>query len=279
MKERTRRVLLTVLPKNHLSAVMGRLMETPWPKTLTQVSLRWFVRKYKINLSEAEKPLSAYPRISDFFTRRLKLGSRPIEGDLVHPCDGALIQAGTIKRGRLIQAKGKTYSLAELLASESEAKYFADGCFLTYYLCPADYHRVHFPASGQIYGATHVPGTLWPVDAASVQRISNLYCQNERVITRMETDRGRATVVMVGATNVGKISLAFDAKVVGNRLSKRMSVRRGADRAYSPPLSAEVGQELGVFHLGSTVILLLQKGMLSRNVSLGPVKMGQRLGP
>ena len=207
-------------------------------------------------MEDAEKQLSGYKSFDAFFTRRLKPGLRPIHGQLVHPVDGRLTQQGEIKQGQLIQAKGWTYPVAEFLGDPSLGQAYEGGTFMTYYLCPADYHRVHSPTSGEMVSARHIPGLLWPVNEWSVTNIKRLFNLNERVVLNFDSPRGRWSAVLVGATNVGHITITLDPSITTNRWLWHAPT----DRTYAPPIPVAAGSELGMFHLGSTVICLFEKG-------------------
>lgn len=253
--------ILYLLPKNSLSRLVGFLVHLQLPGPLAAWSIRTFGNFYKINFNEAEKPLEAYKSIGDFFVRRLKEGLRPLGASpVVHPADSRISQAAPIAEGKLVQAKGKLYSLQGLLCAESEAEVLAKyqgGFFATYYLCPTDYHRVHSPVTGAITAVTHVPGALWPVNEWSVGRIEELFCVNERVIIEIQTENGPVAVVMVGATNVGKMSLSFENKILSNQPAKKTPQRI----LYSPAKPVKKGDELGAFHMGSTVVMVYSAGV------------------
>lgn len=261
------------LPKNHLSRVVGRLAHLREPKWLARRARDWFVKRYNINLDEAELPLEQYESIGDLFIRRLKPGARPIQGSVVHPCDAVLTVAGKVESDRLIQTKGIDYSLNELLRDPSAVSAFLGGHFLTYYLCPTDYHRVHSPISGTVEKVIHVPGRLWPVNPWSVENISQLFAVNERVIFRLRTAVGPVAVVMVGATNVGQISVSFDSSIRTNVAGALTT----AVRDYKH--SIKVGDELGIFHMGSSVVVVYPEGALKELPAIGPVKLGQAIAP
>jgi phosphatidylserine decarboxylase len=262
--------LLPWIPKNTLSHVTGWLVHLKLPPALAGWSVAWFARRYRINTAEAEFPLTKYPSIGEFFTRRLKEGVRPIaESSVVHPADAVITQSGTIVDGNIIQAKGKNFTVVELLADSALAHLLMGGEYATYYLCPTDYHRVHSPLTGKISYAAHVPGELWPVNEWSVENVEKLFAVNERQVTRIDGDRGTAVVVMVGATNVGSIRMEYDSDWRTNRAGTRYTVKR-----YQPPLPIVKGQELGVFQMGSTVIVLYQKGLLATSLRPGKTQMG-----
>jgi phosphatidylserine decarboxylase len=266
--------ILYFLPKNHVSHWMGLLLNIRWPKPIACWLVGFFAKLYNINLKEAENPIDSYSSIGDLFIRKLKADARPIHGDLVHPVDAVISQMGKITNHTLIQAKGKTYTTHELLKSDTAAK-FEGGMFITYYLCPTDYHRIHSPVTGIIEASTLIPGKLWPVNTWSVDTIENLFSVNERLVSHLQTSQGEnVAVVKVGATNVGKITLSYDSSVVSNTCQRKIS-----HKDYRPNIPVKAGDELGIFHMGSTVVLLLDK-YLAQKISVtrtGPVKMGERL--
>ena len=248
--------ILYFLPKKFLSHWVGRLMHVPLPRKLAIWSIRWFGNRYQINFQEAEKSIEEYASIGDFFVRNLKPGARPLAPNpIVHPADSEIAQIGEIQGGRCIQAKGKTYSLADLCGDASLVETYKNGLFVTYYLCPRDYHRVHAPVDGVIRKVTHLPGQLWPVNSWSADTIDNLFGVNERVVLQIESRLGPCLLVFVGATNVGQIRLSFEPSLVTNQ---KLSQQR-FHKEYDPPLPIGRGQELGAFHMGSTVVMIYPK--------------------
>lgn len=253
------------LPKNHLSYIVGRIVHVPLPAFLNKLLIAVFARAYNIDLREAEYGIEGYPSLGEFFVRRLKPGLRPLGASwAVHPADAVITQAGPVADGRLIQAKHKTYSLESFTRDPQALEKYNGGSFLTYYLCPTDYHRVHAPVSGRIRRAVHIPGALWPVNSWSTDNIHELFSVNERVLVEIETDRGPVAVVFVGATNVGKIALSFDDEIVGNQLLSS-AVR---EKSYEN-LQIQKGDELGLFRMGSTVVMLYAPGTLPAEPGLG----------
>lgn len=257
-------VFMPLLPKNDLSHFVGRLVHRPLPPAIGRKSVEWFAKYYSIDLNEAEHSIENYKTIGELFTRRLKPGARPIGEGIVHPADAVISEAGAIEKLTLIQAKGKNYTVPELLRSSHFAPVFEGGSFATYYLCPTDYHRVHSPADGQILWSCHVPGEFWPVNAWSVNKIDNLFSVNERVVAILQTPRGKIGFVMVAATNVGNMTMSFDE---GINTRSRKGLRSPREKTYEPPIAVERGQEMGIFNMGSTVILLFEKGVLDFDVS------------
>ena len=240
------------LPKNHLSYVVGQLVHIPLPSFIGKWIITAFARAYNINLDEAEYSVERYPSLGEFFVRRLKPGIRPLGTTwALHPADSVITQAAPIADGRLIQAKNKTYSLESFTRDPKALEKYNAGTFLTYYLCPTDYHRVHSPVSGEIKRVVHIPGALWPVNNWSTDNIHELFSVNERVLVEIETERGPVGVMFVGATNVGQIVLSFDPEIIGNQLLSE-ALR---EKSYNG-LKVQKGDELGMFRMGSTVVML-----------------------
>lgn len=260
-----------LLPKKALSRTVGKIVRAKNPKWFAVKARDWFIKRYKININEAELDLDAYPTIGDLFIRKLKKGIRPIGQGIVHPCDGNLTVAGEMHGGTLVQTKGISYSLNELLKDPNAEHKFEGGKYLTYYLCPTDYHRVHSPVEGEVTSVVHVPGRLWPVNPWSVENISQLFAINERVVFNIKTAQGPVALVMVGATNVGEISVAFDESIRTNRPEADVL----DEKVYIPHIPIQKGAELGTFHMGSSVVVVYPKGMLSKIPRLGPVKLAE----
>jgi phosphatidylserine decarboxylase len=256
--------LLERLPQAALSRSLGRLADLRIPRPLRRIVLGTFARAVGIDVAEAARPLDEYVSINEFFVRRLRPGLRawPHDPDsAASPADGITGQRGIITAGRLIQAKGREYSAADLLVDAAEAHRFEGGTFLTIYLSPRHYHRLHAPCGGTIPYARYVPGALLPVNAAAVVHIARLFPRNERVICIIDAPIGRCAVVAIGAYNVGRISTTFDEAWAG---SGRAVSNRGTPaetRRYDPPLPVTQGAEIMAFHLGSTIVLLLEPGL------------------
>ena len=201
-----------------------------------------FAKIFRINTSEAEKELFEYQSIGEFFVRKLKPNLRPIEKPPLHPCDSKITTYGSILNSTLIAAKGMEYSVNKLL--NTDTNYYS--YFITYYLSPKDYHRVHCPVDGIIKKATTIPGQLWPVNKISTKLIKNLFIINARLIIEIETKENKQVcVVLIGATNVGAIKAAFD---------NDLNINKPMVKNYN--LNTNAGDELGMFNLGSTVVVL-----------------------
>ncbi len=264
-------VITRLLPKRRLSRLVGKIVHWQGPAWWAKCSIWAFAHYYKINLNEAEKVYSEYPSIGEFFVRRLKVGIRPVADSwAVHPADSKITQAAPIDNGTLIQAKGIPYRLSEFTQDEESAKKWAGGFFMTYYLCPTDYHRVHSPVEGQITNVRYMPGQLWPVNEWSTTNVPDLFEVNERVLVEIETDLGPVGVVFVGATNVGHICLSFDSTIQGNQKGPHIFKHK----SYSPEILVHKGTELGLFRMGSTVVMLyppMFRQKFEKDLQLGPV--------
>jgi phosphatidylserine decarboxylase len=269
--------LLGRLPQGALSRGFGRMADVPIPPALRRTVLGAFARTVGADVDEAEQPLEAYPTLNRFFTRKLKPGARTWPDDpsvVASPVDGAVGQAGTVREGRLIQAKGRAYDVSALLEDEEARRRYEGGVFVTLYLSPKDYHRIHAPVAGEIRAARHVPGQLLPVNAPSVAHMPDLFARNERLMCHIDGAMGRVAVVAVGAYNVGRISAAFDAgwnAPPGE--SAWVTNRRGlqsAARSYDPPVPVRQGDEIMTFHLGSTVVLVFEPGQVELSPALKP---------
>jgi phosphatidylserine decarboxylase len=246
---------LRYVPKNHLSRTIGRLVHARLPRPVARRLVRWFARTYQIDVDAAGSHIDEYPSIGHFFIRDLREGLRPIESDFVSPVDGVLRNYGLVTDGRLEQIKGKTYTLARFLGDDEHARRYENGAFFNMYLSPQDYHHVHSPVGGKIVRSVHIPGKLWPVNDWSLANVNELFSINERVVTYVECALGLVAVVMIGATNVGKISVVYDSFI-----SNAGGTNNNVTRNYDPPIDIAAGARLGTFHMGSSVVMLLEPG-------------------
>jgi len=266
-----------MLPQHALSRLILRAtrVRTPWIKNTL---VRGFLKLYAIDMAEAAQsdPYS-FGSFNEFFTRALKPGVRSIAADpnaIACPVDGTISQAGTIEGERLLQAKGRTYTLTELLAAQPWARDFEGGSFATIYLAPFNYHRVHMPVHGQLKDTVYVPGRLFSVNAATAAQVPKLFARNERVLTLFDTAFGRIALIMVGALNVGSMATVWAGDITP-------AARRTITRLPLHDVSLEKGAEMGRFNMGSTVILLFQRNRARWNADLTAgaiVKLGQSLG-
>ncbi|WP_290742246.1 archaetidylserine decarboxylase [Fibrobacter sp. UBA4309] len=269
-------VFMKLLPKNAASRIFGIVTRLRIP-VFSKLARDIFAAHYQLNMDEAEYPLNHYRNIGELFIRRLKPGARPIaDSEIVSPVDGVLSQTLTFDSNQeMIQAKGKYYTLKDLLRDDELAKRFDGGAFATIYLAPFNYHRIHSPVKGELVGASYCPGTLWPVNVGSVERVEGLFCINERLTSHIRLEDGsEILVVKVGATNVGRIGVVYSDDLLTNagkipRSGKRM------DWKPEGKVSFEKGGELGRFEMGSTVILVVDKKIRERHPDLFKGRLGQ----
>ncbi len=279
MNDRLFIAALRLLPKNALSRLAGAVTRWRAPATLRVAAMRAFAARYRVDLSECPG-LDCYRTFGEFFARPLHPGLRPIapgERVVVSPVDGVVSETGAAAAGKLVQAKGLDYPVASLLGDAALARRFEGGAFLTIYLSPRDYHRIHFPLGGRVTGYRYVPGRLWPVNPASVRTVPGLFGVNERLVTVLDTPAGACARVAVGATVVGRVRAAYDPAVP---LTNRAGARPQASD-YEQPIPVEKGQELGAFEIGSTVILLFERGRVRLEARLtagARVRVGEQIG-
>jgi len=261
------------LPHQLFSRVIGYFTKCkqPWFKNIL---IKWFIKRYNVELGDVEK--ADYASFNEFFTRSLKLETRPIVEDekaIACPIDGYISQIGVIEKGQLIQAKGYKYNLKNLIANEDNL--FAGGNFATLYLSPKDYHRVHMPLAGKLMKMMYVPGKLFSVNPLTVQEIPNLYTKNERVITIFDTELGSMAMVLVGAMLVASIATVWAGEITPTK-QKTIQIWNYTEQN----IVLERGAEMGRFQFGSTVILLFPQNKLRWDKFMvgDSIKMGQRLG-
>ena len=267
-------------PKHLLSWMMlqaTRVRFVPWKNW----QIRWFVRRYGVDLGVAADPNpDSYPDFNTFFTRTLKADARPLEGggfEIVSPADGTVAAVGSMDGRQVFQAKGRTYTLEALFGGDTHvASMFEGGRFATIYLAPRDYHRVHMPVTGRLRSMVYVPGELFSVNPTTVDAIDRIFARNERVVSFFDTELGPLAITLVGAVFVGCIEQAWCGVVTPPR-RREVLVERYDDRE----IVLEQGREMGRFNMGSTVILMLANPGLEWASWLTPgtpVQMGRRIG-
>jgi phosphatidylserine decarboxylase len=265
------------------SALIGWTATRELPMRLRALAYRAFARAVGANLAEAELPLGEYPSFGDFFARGLRRGARTVDPNpaaVIAPCDGVIAALGVASDGTLLQAKGQTYRLADLLGSEALAQQLTGGHYATIYLSPRDYHRVHAPLDASILGYEYIPGALWPVNPRLAGRREALLARNERVVIHLNSrTAGDVALVMVGAVGVGNIRLSHPA--FPTSLPDTATLRPAGEHYRVELRDGRVhrGDELGAFHLGSTVVMAFAPGAVVLQGSMGqPVRFGERIG-
>lgn len=258
-----------ILPQHLLSRLAGKLANSRagWLK-LPLIKL--FIAVFGVDLHEAEvESATDYESFNAFFTRRLKPGIRPLSGEICSPADGAVSMSGRLDRNQLLQAKGINYSLEKLLAGPEAVRY-QNGSYLTVYLSPRDYHRVHMPMTAQLNATRYVPGRLFSVNSATTRMVTDLFAANERLIMHFDSALGPMGIVMVGAMIVAGIKTVWRDRIY--------TAREPSDETFGEPRPFEQGAELGHFELGSTVILLFERQIRWQAGAGDRIRMGEAIG-
>lgn len=249
-----------LIPHHIVSRVAGKLADCRI-KIIKNFLIRNFAKIYHVDMQDALEPnLSKYETFNAFFTRALKSNARALPANnkiIVSPVDGKISQMGKIQENSLISAKSSKLSLQQLLTDQNLAKRFAGGDFITVYLSPSDYHRVHMPFDGTLKQMIYVPGKLFSVNAITVANIPNVFSRNERLITIFESELGIVAVILIGALIVGSIETTFEKEIASPQPSSPIKVWN-----YENQVKLSRGEELGRFKLGSTVILLFQENKI-----------------
>ena len=271
------------IPQHFITSLVYRITrcETPWFKNIL---IKLFISVFDVDMSLANNPdPESYSTFNTFFTRELSAEARPIRLDgkiILSPVDGAVSQVGNIDQNNnidtLIQAKGKSYTLKDLLVEDELVSLFSGGTFATLYLSPKDYHRIHMPVSGQLKQMIYVPGKLFAVNSHTVRVVDSVFARNERVINIFNTDIGPMAMVMVGALNVGSMETVWVGEITP---AKDRIIN---DTQYSDgDIQLQQGQEMGRFNMGSTVILLFPKDAIQWSAEMKADKfivMGEGIG-
>jgi len=267
------------IPQHFISSLVYRITrcETPWFKN---VLIKLFISVFDVDMSLANNPEpESYSSFNTFFTRELSAEARPIslnEKTILSPVDGAVSQVGNIQNDTIIQAKGKSYTLKDLLVEDELVTMFTGGTFATLYLSPKDYHRIHMPVSGQLKRMIYVPGKLFAVNSHTVRVVDSVFARNERVINIFNTDTGAMAMVMGGALNVSSMDTVWAGEITPakNRVINDMQYSEGDVRLQQ-------GQEMGRFNMGSTVILLFPKDVMQWSAGMladKAIVMGESIG-
>lgn len=268
------------IPQHLVSRLMGLVANSTLP-AVRDPFIDWFAARYGVDMAEAANPdLRSYRTFNEFFTRPLRTGVRPVAGGntVVSPADGAVSELGDITAGRILQAKGHSYTAEALLGGDaSRAAQFEDGHFITVYLSPKDYHRVHMPLAGTLREMIYVPGRLFSVNTRTANGVPGLFARNERVVCIFDTVAGPMALVLVGAIVVAGIATTWAGTVTPPHRRLEATSFAGA-RA---PVALDKGAEMGRFLVGSTAIVLLPRGSVRWDAALragSALRMGQAIG-
>lgn len=256
--------MLHWLPRENLSRNLGWLADRSVPQPVLRSLVKAYVGALDIDLQEVDFPDRGFANFNSFFTRRLLPDARPMDTDpraLLSPADGSLEEVTSIGPDASFRLKGCTYRVADLLGSEEDASRFEGGFGFLVYLSPRDYHRVHAPVSGPVDLMRHIPGTLFPVNRIGVDHIPELFARNERVVIMQRSGSlGRVATVLVGAFGVGRIAVTFDGQATGGDRPWLGSGAAVTEQRFAQPTMVERGGELGMFLLGSSVVVLVPGG-------------------
>ena len=247
---------------------------------LTHYLIKLYIKIFKINISECEEEnIEKYNTFCDFFTRKLKKGVHVVDKNnksVVSSCDGRILQFGKIEDKSILQVKGIKTSIQSLLCNDKElSSIYSKGSFLTIYLSPKDYHRVHSPANGKLMKTLHVPGRLFSVADHAVECIKDLYAKNERLVCHFKDDSINFSVIFVGAINVSSIETQWKGEVSPPMPKKLISTKYG-----NKNIVINKGDEVGMFKSGSTVVLLFTENVkLSDKIKVNQaIRVGQKIG-
>jgi phosphatidylserine decarboxylase len=278
MSDRLKVLLQYIMPKQALTIVAGKLAHAQAGNTTTSV-IRWFVKRYQVNMAEAANPdIASYPSFNEFFTRPLRAGARPIaDNKFICPVDGAISQFGKIEQDQIFQAKGHSFTTTALVGGDAHlARQFENGHFANVYLSPKDYHRIHMPCAGRLTRMIYVPGALFSVNPVTARGVPNLFARNERVVCVFDGAHGPFVMVLVGATIVGSMATVWHGMVNPPRPGKVQ------EWDYTnQQIELAKGAEMGRFLLGSTVVMLFQKESIEFNPAwrpAGAVRLGEMMG-
>ena len=260
------------------SRLLGRLADLEAPPSVIGPIVQLYSAAMGVDSDEYEKPEEGFKTFNSFFGRTLKAGEREICLDadaLVSPCDGRVSSFGDLdSSGTEFTIKKSRYTLESLLGSAEDAVQYKDGNYAVIYLHPRDYHRVHAPCAGRLTKVRHIPGARYPVTGWCEARVENIYDKNERMVFFFDLPNdARMALVMVAAMGVGNIDTSFDPGV--DRRQKTVRERR-----FDPPETCVVGDDIGAFLLGSTVVLVGSRDAISlmSDLEIGPTRLGLRIG-
>ena len=279
MSDRLKVLLQHILPKQGLTRFAGRVAGARGGAMTTRL-IRWFVARYRVDMSEAANPdIASYTSFNEFFTRPLKAGARPLaKADFVCPVDGAISQFGAIADHHILQAKGHQFTTTELVGGDAAlAAQFRHGSFANLYLSPRDYHRLHMPCDGTLSRMIHVPGPLFSVNPVTARGVPKLFARNERLVCVFESPaHGPFVMVLVGATIVGSMATVWHGVVNAKRSG------RVAEWTYPDgDVVLKQGEEMGRFLLGSTIVMLFRQDVIVFNADWAPerpVRLGEVMG-
>ncbi len=251
-----------------ISQLFGKFADTSFPAPIQGLINRSYVRLMGLDMSEFA-PAQSYSSLNRLFIRALR-SKRSIDSDpkiVISPCDALITDLGQIERGCAYQIKGMAYETEALLGEHfsNEAQLLEGGDYANFYLSPKDYHRYHAPMDLEIESVSHIPGRLYPVNMPLLKSKLNLFVENERVVLKVRDNRGyRHFIVLVGALNVGKMTLTFEERIRTNTAPAPARLY-----SYKEPIFLKKGELFGWFEMGSTIVMLSQKGAIEYLIEAG----------
>jgi phosphatidylserine decarboxylase len=257
---------------NAISRVFGKFAQTAFPKFIQNFINKTYVETMGLDMSEFDS-YDSYETLNKLFTRELKV-QRTIDEGMISPVDAFISKMGKVEDATLFQIKGKSYSLKRLLTNHyaDKTQLFEQGDYVNFYLSPKDYHRYHVPFDMQVLSVTHVPGKLYPVNFKYLEKVANLFIENERVIVEAKIEGKIVFLVLVGALNVGKMIVHFESDIHTN-------AKAGHVKKYTySDMYLKKGEEFGYFQMGSTIVMIAQKDMLAFDLYEGSkVRYGEKI--
>ena len=259
------------------SRLFGCFASKEFPPFYQNIINKTYVKLMKVDLSECQNEES-YKSLNNLFTRELKSPRKfePNENEFISPCDSFISEAGEITEQNALQIKGHSYRVRNLLSDyvlKREKDRLIGGDYINFYLSPKDYHRYHVPFDMRIKKAVHIPGKLYPVNFTWLEKIPELFIENERVVLECYTkDEKLFYMVFVGALNVGKMQFTFDKNIQTN-------VKASTEQLYMyEDIQLKKGDELGRFEMGSTIVMFFEKDMVEITCKkYEPIKFTKRI--
>ena len=261
-----------IIPHIFLTLLLGILANSKVP-FIKNILIKSFINIYRPNLEEAKySEISHYQSYNDFFVRKLRDDAREVDWSdnvVISPVDGEIVDYGKIKDGQLIQAKKHKYSIIDLVG-EDDSRFFDEGFFITIYLAPTDYHRIHCPFDGEIINTKHLGTSLFSVNKSAQSSIPKLYIKNERSVLNLNSENFKYSLVSVGASVVGSIVPFWANEGLDSRKSLIESWNKGPEKNCM----VKKGDEIAHFRMGSTVILIFEN---CNDIDLDSLKENKRV--
>ena len=244
-----------------ISQIFGKFASKEFPHWFQKIVNYSYVKLMGLDMSEFHDP-STYKSLNSLFTRKLREPRKfSLDAeDFISPCDSLITQCGKLVEDYTLQIKGMRYKADDFLGknfTQEEKEYMHNGDFINFYLSPKDYHRYHIPMNLQVLKVVHIPGKFYPVNIPSLKKRINLFIENERVVLLCQTQEGKKFyMVLVSALNVGVMKVSFEPRIQTN-------ANVSTEQVYEfNNLYLDKGDDFGCFEMGSTIVILAEKGML-----------------